>query len=378
MRVLILEDDPWIADLLKQIVLSLRPDARIDCQVRVADALAAWQREPAQLVISDWNLPDGPGTRLLEGIRQTDRAVPLVMVTARSDRDSVLAVRKLGISAFISKPFQVPKVLASLQALLANGEAQVQAPGTAENFLEHLQALSSDALDLPLRQALHRSLSSGEPRPTDLRQLDEQWQNDPAVHARLIAAANSTAYNSASKPCISLSEALQRLGSATAFNLIQGLALRPVATLQDDDLRQLGDEHWQHAQRLRKRIGELATASRIDPAPLHSAALLQRMGELAVLYEAQRWRAANQPLDETTLHSALQHHSSQLANRLKARWRLPTPLRELIGACYALPPGNTRRDPVVMRLANAELQCAEPLELERLRRLAGMGAERLP
>ena len=43
MRVLILEDDPWIADLLKQIVLSLRPGARVDCRTRVADALAAWQ-----------------------------------------------------------------------------------------------------------------------------------------------------------------------------------------------------------------------------------------------------------------------------------------------------------------------------------------------
>ncbi|MDH1731650.1 hypothetical protein N5F00_19325 [Pseudomonas chengduensis] len=42
MRVLILEDDPWIADLLKQIVLSLRPGARVDCRTPVADALAAW------------------------------------------------------------------------------------------------------------------------------------------------------------------------------------------------------------------------------------------------------------------------------------------------------------------------------------------------
>ena len=66
------------------------------------------------------------------------------------------------------------------------------------------------------------------------------------------------------------------------------------------------------------------------------------------------------------------HHSSQLANRLKAHWRLPIALRELIGACYALPPGNTRRDTVVMRLACAELLGAEAQEIERLRRLAGL------
>lgn len=81
MRVLILEDDPWIADLLKQIVLSLRPGARVDCQVRVADAISAWQREPAQLVIADWNLPDGSGTLLLQAVRSQDPEVALVMIT---------------------------------------------------------------------------------------------------------------------------------------------------------------------------------------------------------------------------------------------------------------------------------------------------------
>jgi hypothetical protein len=42
MPALIRADDPWIADLLKQIVRSLRPGARVDCRTRVADALAAW------------------------------------------------------------------------------------------------------------------------------------------------------------------------------------------------------------------------------------------------------------------------------------------------------------------------------------------------
>jgi len=85
MRVLILEDDPWIADLLKQIVLSLRPGARVDCQVRVAGAISVWQREPAQLVIADWNLPDGSVTLLLQAVRSQDREVALVMITARAD-----------------------------------------------------------------------------------------------------------------------------------------------------------------------------------------------------------------------------------------------------------------------------------------------------
>ncbi|RON52227.1 response regulator [Pseudomonas frederiksbergensis] len=58
MRVMILDDDPWISDLLKQLVLSIRPVAQVDCFIDVASALNAWQPSTYQLVMADWNLPD--------------------------------------------------------------------------------------------------------------------------------------------------------------------------------------------------------------------------------------------------------------------------------------------------------------------------------
>lgn len=373
MRVLILEDDPWIADLLKQIVLNLRPAARVDCRMRVADAIAVWQQEAAQLVIADWNLPDGSGTRLLEAVRSSDREVPLVMVTARADRDSVLEVRPLGISAFISKPFQVPKVLDCLQRLLPSDQPAAARDEDGGDFAEHLAALADEELDLPLRSDLLAQLQQTAQTAGSLQQLGELWPLDPAVQARLIAAANSPGYNDVGQPCVSLAGALRRLGRATALSLIQGLALRPVATLEDGVVQQQGQALLQSSLALHRRVTELAGARRIDPAPLQSAALLHRLGEWALLYQAQRRCALGRALDDDELQQALEAHSGPLANRLKAHWRLPTPLRELIGACYALAPGNTRREPILMRLACVELQGdAEHPELDRLRRLAGL------
>lgn len=372
MRVLILEDDPWIADLLKQIVLSLRPGARVDCQVRVADAISAWQREPAQLVIADWNLPDGSGTLLLQAVRSQDRDVALVMITARADRSSVLEVRALGINAFISKPFQVPKVLDCLRNLLPEDDEPRVAAANDEDFLHHLGALPDEEIDLPLRDELCQQLRNAAAAPGTLEQLGEHWQQDPAVQARLIAAANSSLYNSSGQPCVSLPDAVRRLGAATALNLIQGLALRPVASLQDADLRTLGQNLLQTQLDLLNRVGVLAKACQLDPTPLHSAALLQRMGELAVLQQAQIWRNLGLPLSEEQLQQALRQYSGELANRLKADWRLPIGLRELIGACYGLAPGTARREPILMRLASVELQSADSQEVQRLRRLAGL------
>lgn len=374
MRVLLLEDDPWIADLLKQIVQSLHPGIQIESVSRVADALSAWQKQPAQLVIADWNLPDGSGTQILETVRRSDAKVPLVMITSRSDRDSVLLARRLGISAFISKPFQVPKVLETLRPLISASQpekVEAESPSSG-SFIEFLQSRPNHALDMPLHEALFLHLQHPQQPLTNLQQLDNDWQDDPVVHARLIAAANSPTYNNSGHPCLTLIEAVQRLGPGTSLSLVQGLALRTVATLQDDDLKRLGDEQFTQALYLRQRVGELARAGRIDPAAMNSAALLQRMGELAVLHQAQCWRNSGHPLDDETLRLALQRQSSELANRLKAHWRLPIPLRELIGACYALPSGNTRREPVIMRLACAELYGGSEPELERLYRLAGI------
>ena len=95
MRVMIVDDDPWLADLLKQLVLNARPAAAVDCFGDAEHALNAWQRSRYQLVLADWNLPDDSGLSLLRRIRQHDGDTPLVMITGRSDRESVLAVRPL-------------------------------------------------------------------------------------------------------------------------------------------------------------------------------------------------------------------------------------------------------------------------------------------
>jgi len=118
-----------------------------------------------------------------------------------------------------------------------------------------------------LHDELFQQLRDTTAAPGTLEQLGEHWQQDPAVQARLIAAANSSLYNSTGQPCVSLPDAVRRLGAATALNLIQGLALRPAASLQDADLRTLGQNLMQTQLDLRHKVGALAKACQLDPAP---------------------------------------------------------------------------------------------------------------
>jgi len=376
MRVMILEDDSWIADLLKQIVLSLRPGSQVVCLDSVNAALCEWQQRPADMVITDWNLPDGPGTLLLEQVRRNNTRTPLVVITGRNDRASVLAVRALKINAFISKPFQTSHVASSLDTLLPadSSEQQPQHPEGQHDLLTYLGSLPDSALQLPLaahvRDRLLKSLNGEE---IDLRELANEWQNDPALSARLLAVANSSAYNLAAKPCTNLLEALHKLGAANSLNLAMGMALRQSSALDNALLRLFAEAHLDGTELLIERSTALARQCALDPAPFHCAALLHRMGELCVLYRVQRWQESGQSFSEAQVLEALDEFSGPFAIRLKAQWPLPMPLRELIGACYNLPAHNVKRENILMRLAACELNsAADDPELARLRRLAGL------
>lgn len=377
MRVMILEDDVWIADLLKQIVQSLRPHAVISSLRTVSEALEDWQLNPADMVICDWNLPDGPGTRLLEHIRKNPSPVPMVMITGRSDRESVLEVRRLKINAFISKPFNVPKVLECLDQLLPeNGidpsTLSTQSSGN-DSFSDFLLNKPVNELDMPLQPGTLSKLKKlGENTP-DLRSLHRLGYNEPAITARLLNAANSAQYSQGGNVCLSLAQALQTLGAPTCLNLVLGMALHPAAELEDGELNLQFQAQYQHIQLIYQRLAELAKQCRLDPAPLHSAALLHRLGELCVLQQAQLWRNQDHPLSLEQLNHALTHESSTLAERMKAHWRLPAPLRELIGACYELPTINIKRESIVIHLACCEQHPqTDEKHLARLRRLAGL------
>jgi len=373
MRVMILDDDPWISDLLKQLVLSIRPVAQVDCFTDVASALDAWQPGTYQLVMADWNLPDAPGVKLLQKIREKDQSTPLIMITGRADRDSVLAVKSLRISAFFTKPFQVSRVVKCLDALLPLDERPLAMPVNTEDLVSYLGGLSADELDLPLLASVKDKLQLGYGGvPMDLRALANDWQYDPALCAHLIAAANGAAYLGLGQPCTNLNAALARLGGLTSVNLAISQALRQANTQPDGMLVTFIQAHLDDAERLAERVVLLAQRCGLDPAPLQSAALLHRMGELCVLYQTQKWENQGNSVAEETLTHAVRDFSAPFAIRLKASWGLPMALRDLIGAIYALPHMQVRREQVVMRLAAAMNNGEPEPDIDRLQRLAGL------
>ncbi|BCG24257.1 response regulator [Pseudomonas tohonis] len=375
MRVQIVDDDPWIANLLQQLVLSVRPGAEIDSFAAVQAAVDAWRSNRYQLVVVDWNLPDGTGLDVMQKIRRIDRTVPLLVVTGRADRESVMAARPMGISAYITKPFDVPKVIACLESLLP-GDAQAVEPEAQQgSFEEHLRGLTAEQLDVPLLADVKDKLQQASRGvPMDFQELAADWNRDPALCAYLIAAANSATYGSGQAPCISLPDALKRMGARTCMNHAIALALRQAGSTTDPFLKLFLQNYLDEIEQLSETVVRTARQCGLDHGPLQAAALLYRLGEMCVIFQAQQWmRQSRQSLDDNTLTKAIADFAEPLAIRLKAHWGLPMALRDLIGACYALPQFQVRQEQVVMRLAAAQCVGESAAEIERLKRLAGVG-----
>jgi two-component system response regulator AtoC len=85
-------------------------------------ALAAWQREPQDVVILDRRLPDMDGVQVLEQIvrESRERGVDtlVILATAYADVDSAVQALKLGAFDYLSKPLKLPDLVVTMRQAL--------------------------------------------------------------------------------------------------------------------------------------------------------------------------------------------------------------------------------------------------------------------
>lgn len=346
MNALILEDDNLLAELLETVVAGLYPGGRVHLAATLAQARGRIAQDRHDLFIVDWNLPDGSGLELIREIRRKDPEVPVVMVSARSDRESVLKAAHLGIDGYITKPFDIHLLHERLSRLLKiDLDMPVALGRMMETALEQVIQLPTEVDPAEILNLMGRQdeLSPG--------QLAERWREETSLITRLMDVANSSSFRRTGKPVENLRDAIASLGVAMALNQALALSLDVTRTLKDATLKSLATEHHATALKVSQQAWTLALRLKKEPSAFQQAGLLSRLGELAVLKVLNQYVAAGGELEEGEAAKALQHWSQAYGNRLKIQWRLPLGLRELIGAVHFLPIDSTREDRLLMRAA---------------------------
>lgn len=114
-RILIVEDEPKIAELLRDYLVQDGYDAAL---VERGDAVEEWVRtHGADLVLLDLMLPGKSGLEVCKGLRTFSDA-SIIMVTARVEEIDRLIGLELGADDYICKPFSPREVVARVRAVL--------------------------------------------------------------------------------------------------------------------------------------------------------------------------------------------------------------------------------------------------------------------
>jgi two-component system catabolic regulation response regulator CreB len=129
-RVLIIEDEPAIADTLLYALKTEGFDPEWCATGRAG--LAALAKKPFAFVVLDVGLPDGSGFDVCKQIR-TQSAVPVLFLTARNtELDRVLGL-ELGGDDYLVKPFSPRELTARVKAILRRTGGQPVSSDAAPN-----------------------------------------------------------------------------------------------------------------------------------------------------------------------------------------------------------------------------------------------------
>ena len=122
MKILVVEDEKKIASFVKK-GLSEAGFA-VEVAYNGDDGYRRAAHESFDAVVLDIMLPGRDGLSILRGLREKKNAVPVILLTARSELREKLDGLNLGADDYLTKPFYMEELIARLQAVTRRGGGQ--------------------------------------------------------------------------------------------------------------------------------------------------------------------------------------------------------------------------------------------------------------
>jgi DNA-binding response OmpR family regulator len=148
-RLLVLEDDPDLAELIR---LHLRDEGHDVTHFADGEAgLHALQRESWDALVLDLNLPGVDGLEICRQVRAMARYTPIIMISARGTEMHRVLGLELGADDYLAKPFSMLELVARVKALLRRSDGLARNARLASGWLRiaglQIDPLAREVLD---------------------------------------------------------------------------------------------------------------------------------------------------------------------------------------------------------------------------------------
>ena len=102
-RILVVDDEPFVCDAVKMLLTF--DGHTVQTASNGAEALAMFDKDKFDLVITDFEMPIMKGDKLAAAIKSRDPKQPVVMITAYAETLQASSTSVTGVDFIISKPF---------------------------------------------------------------------------------------------------------------------------------------------------------------------------------------------------------------------------------------------------------------------------------
>src|SRR5580692_10730962 len=239
-----------------------RSGFKVTCAANGREALDAIQSSPPDLILRDLVMPEMDGLSLLRALhrRNPPKKIPVMLLTAVSDKVHILNAARLGVCGYMLKTkFTLDDLLVRIRQNLGESSPPASAPtppsiqAVVETAASPAVADMTSASSKPpdpnealaksmgvsilftrdqclerAQKALHGKALSGvvaqviqiatTPR-SDAAQLGESISHDPILSAKVLRVGNSTAYATSRGPVRSVFDAIKKIGFSTVRNI---------------------------------------------------------------------------------------------------------------------------------------------------------------
>lgn len=131
MKIHLIEDDPILARGLQ---INLELDShQVHISSNLKNAVANQKSFEAEFVILDLGLPDGSGFDFLEILRKDNENIPVIILSAQSDEDSIIKGLQQGANDFVKKPYSYRELQARMMAALRKSGGRVES-ASSKNY----------------------------------------------------------------------------------------------------------------------------------------------------------------------------------------------------------------------------------------------------
>lgn len=189
-NILVVEDDIK----LNQIVCAYLNDNGFHAKgcLNVRDAYDEMYNNIYELIISDIMMPEIDGFEFARTVRQLNRVIPILFMSARDDLSSKQMGFLLGIDDYMVKPVELAELLLRVRALLRRANIEMERKLTVGNLVLDADAMSAelDGKEIPLTtrefNIIYKLLSYPKKTFSRAQLMDEFWGVDSDTNLRAV------------------------------------------------------------------------------------------------------------------------------------------------------------------------------------------------